>query len=209
MSQNNELPRPPQPSPRHELGQVAPRRRSPENYLTREQVEQLARAAAKSGRYAQRDRTLVRMLFLHGLRSIEATRLQWVRHVQLDGRNPRLRVHRAKNGNPSTHPLTGAEVRALRQLKRDWPDSPYVFCSERGGQLTTRAVRYIIARLGQAAGLPFAHPHQLRHATGHDLAERGKDTRLIQDYLGHVSITHTLAYTQGTSARFVDLFPDD
>ena len=100
-------------------------------------------------------------------------------------------------------------MRRLRTLKREWPDSPYVFCSERGSQMTTRAVRYILARLGVAAGFTFpVHPHQLRHGCGHDLAERGKDTRTIQDYLGHVSIVHTMAYTQGSSARFVRL-PDD
>ena len=52
-------------------------------------MEHLAKVAAK-GRYGQRDRTLVWLLFLHGLRSEELVRLKWDRHVHLDGRNPRF-----------------------------------------------------------------------------------------------------------------------
>lgn len=40
-----------------------------------------------------------------------------------------------------------------------------------------------------------AHPHMLRHAYGYILAEKRVDTRLIQDYLGHVNILHTVRYT--------------
>ncbi|HEV2703975.1 MAG TPA: tyrosine-type recombinase/integrase [Steroidobacteraceae bacterium] len=212
MSEINQLTATPTPSPGAESGNVLAFRKArvkpshEGDYLTEKQVEALIDAAATSGRYPQRDRTLVLLLFRHGLRSIEAINLRWS-HVHLDEK--RLRVERAKNGNDSTHPLTGRELRELRQLKRDWPDSPWVFVSERGKQMTTSNVRKLIARLGEAAKFEFpVHPHQLRHACGHYLAEAGKDTRAIQDYLGHRNIAHTVRYTTGTSARFDGFFRD-
>jgi len=195
-------------SPTAESGKVVKRRRAKpsDDYLTEQQVEKLMDAAGKSGRWGQRDRTLVLLMFRHGLRSIEAASLRWA-HVQLD--KGKVRVIRVKNGEDSTHPLGGSEIRALRQLQRDWPGSPFVFVTERGDQMTTSNIRKILARLGKVAKFSFAvHPHQLRHACGHYLAEKGRDTRAIQDYLGHVNIAHTVRYTKGTSARFEEFFPD-
>jgi integrase len=54
----------------------------------------------------------------------------------------------------------------------------------------------MIERAGEAAGLPFpVHVHVLRHSIGYALAGRGMDTRRLQHYLGHASITNTLRYT--------------
>lgn len=50
------------------------------------------------------------------------------------------------------------------------------------------------------------HPHMLRHSTGYDLANRGADTRLIQAYLGHRNIQHTVRYTELAPHRFKNLF---
>ncbi|MFZ5179114.1 tyrosine-type recombinase/integrase, partial [Enterobacter kobei] len=53
------------------------------------------------------------------------------------------------------------------------------------------------------AGLSLcSHPHMLRHACGFALADRGVDTRLIQDYLGHRNIRHTVRYTASNAERF-------
>ena len=120
-----------------------------------------------------------------------------------------MAVSRLKSGTPSVHPLRGPELRDLREIKRDWPDSPYVFCSERGGPLTARTVRDIVARAGMAAKLPMpVHPHMLRHALGYYLAGLGFDTRAIQAYLGHKSITHTVRYTELNPDRFKAFFRD-
>ena len=118
-----------------------------------------------------------------------------------------LHVTRRKNGTPSAHPLQGDELRALRALRRDWPDSPYLFASERGGPMTDSNVRKLIARLGVAAKLGFpVHPHQLRHACGYALVQQGHDTRRIQLWLGHKNITHTVRYTALSDAPFKDFW---
>ena len=68
------------------------------------------------------------------------------------------------------------------QLRRQYPDGPYVFVTERGGPLTPATFRKLFAR----AKFPFPiHPHMLRHATGYKLANDGHDTRAVQQYLGH------------------------
>jgi site-specific recombinase XerD len=64
-------------------------------------------------------------------------------------------------------------------------------------------------RAGEAARLGFpVHPHMLRHATGFKLASAGHDTRVMQHYLGHKNIQHTVGYTVLAAARFQGLWPD-
>jgi type 1 fimbriae regulatory protein FimB len=64
-----------------------------------------------------------------------------------------------------------------------------------------------IRRYGESAELEIAaHPHMLRHACGFALADQGADTRLIQDYLGHRNIHHTVKYTATNPARFEKLW---
>jgi type 1 fimbriae regulatory protein FimB len=66
----------------------------------------------------------------------------------------------------------------------------------------------LIQKYATAAGLSAleVHPHMLRHSCGYNLANRGADTRLIQDYLGHRQIQHTVKYTELSSRRFEQLF---
>ncbi len=84
-----------------------------------------------------------------------------------------------------------------------------LFVSERGGPLTARAVHHIVLRAGKIADLSFPiHPHMFRHACGFYLANRGFDTRAIQQYLGHCNIQHTVRYTTLTPHRFVQFWDD-
>jgi type 1 fimbriae regulatory protein FimB len=65
----------------------------------------------------------------------------------------------------------------------------------------------MIRHYGELAGLPVdTHLHMLRHACGFALADQGADTRLIQDYLGHRNIQHTVMYTATNPARFERLW---
>jgi type 1 fimbriae regulatory protein FimB/type 1 fimbriae regulatory protein FimE len=120
-----------------------------------------------------------------------------------------VHVARLKNGLPSNHPLRGLELRALRELRREYPESPYLFVTERGGPMTPATVRKLITRAGELARLPFPiHPHMLRHACGFKLASEGQDTRAIQQYLGHKNITHTVRYTELSPERFKTFWRD-
>jgi integrase len=146
------------------------------------------------------------MMFRHGLRTAELVALRW---HQVDLKTGYLDVHRAKRGHHAKHPLRGPQLRLLRELQRAYPDSPYIFVSERKAPLSPRSIREIVARTGKVAALPFVpHPHQLRHACGYYLASQGHDTRAIQDYLGHKNIQHTVRYTAMAPHRFENFWQD-
>jgi len=105
--------------------------------------------------------------------------------------------------------LRGPELRALRQLKREYPGSPYLFVSERGTVMAAATAFGLIERSGALAGLPLnVHPHMLRNACGFYLASSGHDTRAIQAYLGHKNIQHTVCYTDLSPGRFKDFWTD-
>jgi len=192
-------------------GKVPPKRvpnkdlRSRE-YLTSDEVDRLMTAARSTGRHSHRDSTLILVAFRHGLRVSELVALRW---DMIDLKQGLLHVSRLKNGVNSTHPLRGPELRAMRKVKRDYPDTPYVFVTERKGPLTASNVRKIVSRAGENAelGMPI-HPHMLRHSTGYKLANDGHDTRAIQLYLGHKNIQHTVRYTELASGRFKDFWKD-
>ena len=175
-------------------------------YLTCHEVEDLRKAARAIGRHGHRDDALILLMFRHGLRISELIALRW---DQVDLKQGLLHVVRLKNGKPATHPVYSVEIRALRKLQRDYPDSRYLFVSERMAPLTARSVHHIIARAGQAADFGFSvHPHMLRHSTGFYLANKGTDTRTIQAYLGHSNINNTVIYTQLSPNRFKNLWQD-
>jgi integrase len=196
-------------SPTNENRSVLPSRPLNADLRTREfllpgEVEALI-AATKHSRYPQRDAALVLVIYRHGLRASEACDLEW---SQVDFNAATLHVRRVKNGKPAAHPIRGDELRALRQLQRDQePKSPFVFTSERGTPFTPDALNRHIKRIGAKTKLGFpVHVHMLRHACGYALANKGHDTRAIQDWLGHRAIQHTVRYTELTPTRFKDFW---
>lgn len=177
------------------------------NYLTEAEMRKFL-DAARGGRYGVRDYAMTLVMYRHGLRVSE---LIGVRLKDLDLDTGRIYVRR-KKGSLSTHqPLEGDELRALRahlreRNKRSDARSPYLFLSERG-PLTRQAINYLVKEIGERAKLRFhVHPHMLRHSTGYYLANRGYDTRLVQDYLGHKNIAHTVRYTRTAATRFEGLW---
>ena len=161
--------------------------------------------AGGSNRWGHRDATIILVAYRHGLRVSELVDLRW---DQIDFNHGNLAVRRVKQGSPSTHPIRGDELRALRKLQREQdPKSPFVFTSERGSPFTTAGFARMIERASEAAKLGFkAHPHMLRHACGFALANKGHDTRALQAYLGHKNIQHTVRYSELAPDRFKDFW---
>jgi site-specific recombinase XerD len=176
-------------------------------HLTEHEIDKLIRATKKIGRHGNRDSTMILVAYRHGLRVSELLRLKW---SQVDLYEGLLHVTRMKNGIKSTHPLAGTEIRALRKLKRDYPETDFLFVSERKAPLTDHTFRKILTRAGELAKLDNinVHPHMLRHSTGFKLANDGNDTRSIQLYLGHRSIQNTIRYTELSTERFKHFWPD-
>lgn len=177
------------------------------NFLTESEMKKFLETTRK-GRHGVRDFCLMLMAYRHGLRVSE---LIDIRLKDLDLETGRLFVRRLK-GSLSTHqPIEGNELRAIRawlRQRENYPNasSNYLFLSERG-MLTRQAINYLVEQIGKRAKFAFkVNPHMLRHSTGYYLANKGNDTRLIQDYLGHKNITHTVRYTRTSAHRFEGLW---
>jgi integrase len=184
---------------------VAPRRRRngdlrTREYLTEAEVERLMKVAT-GNRHGHRDATMILVAYRHGLRVSELVDMRW---DQIEFRTATLHVRRAKQGTPSTHPIVGDELRALRRLQREQDlKSSFVFISEWGAPFSSAGFARMIERAGIEAKFGFKpHPHMLRHACGYALANRGHDTRALQAYLGHKNIQHTVRYTELSPNRF-------
>jgi site-specific recombinase XerD len=174
-------------------------------HLTSDEVERLIEAA-KSNRHGHRDALMVLLAYRHGLRAAEVVDLRW---EQVDFKAALLSVRRVKAGTPSSHPLTGRELRALRQHQRESKNSPFLFVSERDAPLTAPGFSRMIERAAAAADLGIkAHAHMLRHACGYKLANDGHDTRSLQAYLGHRNIQNTTRYTALAPDRFRTFWRD-
>lgn len=181
--------------------------RNAKNFLTEVEMKKFL-AAARKGRHGVRNFCLMLIAYRHGFRVSE---LIDIRLKDLDLETGRLFVRRLK-GSLSTHqPIEGDELRAIRAWLRERESYPnassnYLFLSERG-MLTRQAINYLVEQIGKRAKYSFkVNPHMLRHSTGYYLANRGNDTRLIQDYLGHKNITHTIRYTRTAAHRFEGLW---
>jgi integrase len=173
-------------------------------HLTEDEMTALL-VALKGNRHGDRDWLIGLVIYRHGLRVSEACDLRW---DDIDLRRRTIIVRRLKGSNDSTHYLDRDEVIALKRLQRDQDSgSGYVFLNERGQPFGRMGIARMIERAGEAAKLPFpVHVHMLRHSTGYALAGRGMDTRRLQHYLGHASITNTVRYTAMSPEPFKDIW---
>jgi integrase len=168
------------------------------SYLTPAEVERLIATAKRRGRHGQRDALAILMCYRHGLRVSELVNLRWSQ-ISWEG-TPRLTVQRCKGSMSGVAQALGKdEVRPLRQLQREQPvGTSYIFQGERGA-VTVAWFQRMLRRVGEECGLSLVHPHQLRHACGFALADKGRDLREIQLQLGHTDVSNT--------TRYVDLRP--
>lgn len=183
---------------------VANAKLRPREHLTQDEVDRLIAGAKRCSRNPHRDATIILCAYRHALRVSELVDLTW---QQFDLEAGELYVRRIKGSKSTTHPVEGDEIRALRKLRRASPNARYVFLSERRGPMSADSVQYLIRRAGEAAAFDFpVHPHMLRHGTGYYLVNKGYNTRLIQEYLGHRNIRHTERYTSIDTERFRGLW---
>jgi site-specific recombinase XerD len=186
---------------------TSPNNSNRRRYLVPDEVKRLlAQSQSSTSVYRHRNTTMILMAYIHGLRCSELISLQW---HQIDLKSGSIAIARLKQGNSSVHPLTAKELQMLKRLRRNEPNSRYVFLSQRGQPMTRQNVNVILKELGKAADIEIpVFPHSLRHACGYKLSNEGKDTRSLQWYLGHKNIQHTTRYTAMNAARFNDWWRD-
>jgi type 1 fimbriae regulatory protein FimB/type 1 fimbriae regulatory protein FimE len=174
-------------------------------HLTEAEIVKLL-AALKANRHGHRDWLIGLLIYRHGLRVSEACDLRW---DDIDLRKRTIMIRRLKGSTDSIHYLERDEHKALGALWREHAKSKsaYVFINERGHPFGRMGIGRMIERAGEAAKLPFpVHVHMLRHSTGFALAARGMDTRRLQHFLGHASITNTVRYTAMSPEPFKDVW---
>lgn len=148
---------------------------------------------------ARRDRAFLELLYAAGLRVSEAVGLT-LDHLDLERRSVRVVGKGNKTRDVPIHTRAAAalaEWLAVRPLVlKASPDPGLVFLADRGGPLSDRSARRLVERVARQGGLGrHVHPHQLRHGFATHLLDRGMDLRLIQELLGHASISTTQIYT--------------
>jgi len=176
-------------------------------HLTEDQMAKLL-AALKQNRHGHRDWLIGLLVYRHGLRVSEACDLRW---DDLDLTKRTVIVRRLKGSPDSSHYLERDELAGIKLLRRQQEaegiKSAYLFVNERGEPFRRMGIARMIERAGEAAKLPFpVHVHMLRHSTGYALANRGMDTRRLQHFLGHASITNTVRYTAMSPEPFKDIW---
>ena len=189
------------------------RRRRLPRVLSVAEVEGLLGAASGTEPLALRDRAILELLYGCGLRSQEVVALA------LDDLKPaqaQLIVH-GKGGKMRLVPLGEEAAAAVRRYlergrgplveagKTDGHGAGSVqgplLLSRSGRALLTSDIRRLVVRYCRRAGLDAASPHMLRHAYATHMLERGADLRVIQELLGHASVSTTQVYTHVSGAH--------
>ena len=188
-----------------------PPRRLPKA-LPVDQVERLLDAAgAPQTPLALRDRALLEMLYGTGARISEAVGLAI---DDLDRADATVML-RGKGGKERIVPVGGYALRAVDDyLVRSRPGlatagrgTPAVFLNARGGPLSRQSAWAILRAVAQRAGLAAAvSPHTLRHSFATHLLDGGADVRVVQELLGHASVTTTQVYTLVTVDRLREVY---
>jgi|SRR5438552_2588095 len=156
---------------------------------------------------ALRGRAILEMLYATGIRCAELVGLDL---SEVDLRERMVRVL-GKGRKERIVPFGGhardALVAYLAIRDRARPRSEAVFVNARGGRLTDRSVRLLVARrVRQVALARRVSPHTLRHSFATHLLERGADLRAIQELLGHASLSTTQRYTHVNSRYILDIY---
>ncbi len=181
-------------------------------FLTLEQIEKLLLAPDLKKKNGLRDRAILETLFSTGLRIAELVALDKEQFENIEKKKDLELSVIGKGSHPRTVYFS---ERALSWVKkylagRKDKEKPlfihYVSKKGAGSRLTGRSVERIVKKCAIKAGVPiFTTPHTLRHSMATDLLEQGVDLRVIQEFLGHRSITSTQIYTHVTNKRLKEL----
>ena len=163
--------------------------------------------AAKASSKSARNLALVLVMYRHGLRATEALAMQW---QDINFKAQEIYIRRCKGSVSGAAPLWRDELKALSNYRKKSSDRShgFIWLGQGHKPLSYDGLYRLIKTLGEAADLPFPlHPHQLRHSCGYHSINKGHDVRLVQQLLGHKSITNTVRYTElaaGALRKMVD-----
>jgi integrase/recombinase XerD len=179
--------------------------------LSIDQVESILSAAGAAGTaLALRDRALLEMLYGTGARISEAVGLD-IDDLDLDGASVRLL---GKGGRQRVVPVGRYACEAVSAyLVRGRPalvsaaGGAAAFLNSRGGRLSRQSAWFVLRRAADRAGVTVdVSPHTLRHSFATHLLDGGADVRVVQELLGHASVTTTQVYTLVTVDKLREVY---
>jgi len=184
--------------------------------LTETQVVSLLDAVVGNEPVHRRDRALLELLYATGARISEVVGLS-VGEIDLDDRLVRLYGKGAKErivpfGTSAGTALEewfspSGRARMVPDRFRSRDDAEAVFLNRRGNRLTRQAAWLVVKSYGRRAGITDAlSPHVLRHSCATHLLDHGADLRVVQEMLGHASVSTTQIYTKVSQDRLFDVY---
>ncbi len=152
-----------------------------------------------------RDQTMFTLLYACGLRVSELCSLQW-NQIDLNSRIVRVL---GKGKKERLVPFFSGFEKQLKNYKlRYWEkyaESDFVFVNQRGKGFTSRGIQYLMQKHANEIGMHMKlHPHMFRHSFATHLLDHGADIRLVQELLGHESLSTTQIYTHVSMQKIQD-----
>ncbi|HEY0521662.1 MAG TPA: site-specific tyrosine recombinase XerD [Ilumatobacteraceae bacterium] len=184
--------------------------------LSEEEVTALLAAPAANEPAGLRDRALLELLYATGARISEACGLSLgdfdheEQLVRLFGKGSKERVvpygrHAAAALAEWLGPSGRPHLEPVRWARRN--DAEAVFLNLRGARLSRQAAWAIVKKYGDRIGIgEKLSPHVLRHSCATHLLDHGADLRIVQELLGHASISTTQIYTRVSQERLFDVY---
>lgn len=178
-------------------------------YLKPEEIEAIMQAPDTSQPLGQRDRAILEILYATGVRVSELSGLDL---AGVDRAKGEMRV-RGKGGKERIVLLGEPALRALDlYLKEGRPGlqgkerSSALFLNRFGGRLSVRGITSVLDRCARKAGLKWVTPHLFRHTFATHMLGGGADLRVVQELLGHASLSSTQIYTHVSQRRAREVY---
>jgi len=185
-------------------------------FLTVDEVFRLLDNPGPADTFGKRDKAILEVLYSTGMRVAEMTGLN-INALDFDTEMVRIT---GKGNKERLAPVGGPALDAIRKylpqresilrrcLQRDQQvDTTPMFVNGRGGRLTTRSVERLVSLYAQRAGIiSRVTPHALRHSFATHLLEMGADLRVVQELLGHTSLSTTQRYTHLTLDHMMEVY---
>ncbi|HKL23427.1 MAG TPA: site-specific tyrosine recombinase/integron integrase [Candidatus Nanoarchaeia archaeon] len=163
------------------------------DFLTINEINDLINSIGEENLLDLRNKTILELLYATGLRVEELVNLK---KNDINFGNKYLKV-KGKGNKERSVPITDIALKKLNKyLKRRKYENERIFLSKNGNPLSQRDIRRILKKLIKKMALDKnITPHTIRHSFATHLLERGADLRLVQELLGHSSISTTQIYT--------------
>ncbi|MEW9531410.1 site-specific tyrosine recombinase XerD [Microbispora sp. NPDC049125] len=202
--------------PAHEVRPPRQLRRLPKAITVAEVERLIAACGPGESPLALRNRALLEVLYGTGARISEAVGLavddvptgpaagRDHDQVRLRGKGGRTRI--VPVGSFARQALDAYLVRARPLLAAHGRGTSALFLNARGGRLTRQGAWEVLQAAAERAGLSGVSPHMLRHSFATHLLDGGADVRVVQELLGHASVTTTQVYTLVTVDRLREVY---